>query len=132
MPRAKLTPTGHRSKFESKLASTMPADITYESLKIKYIVPESNHTYTPDFHIPNTNIHIEAKGKFTAAERKKMLLVKEQHPELRFVMVFQRSQNTLSKVSKTTYKMWAEKNGFEVVEPNQLLEFIKKERKKHV
>ena len=60
----------------------------------------------PDFFLPN-GVIIEAKGFFKPSDRRKMLAVKEAHPELDIRFVFMRD-NTLSKSSKTTYSMWAE------------------------
>ena len=46
------------------------------------------------------------------ADRKKHLLIKEQHPELDIRFVFSSSKAKLSKGSKTTYALWCTKNGF--------------------
>jgi hypothetical protein len=85
--------------------------VQYESEKIPYIVPATQHTYNPDFKLPN-GIIVETKGRFVAADRKKHQLVKEQHPTLDIRFVFSNSKNKISKNSKTTYGMWCEKNGF--------------------
>ncbi len=85
--------------------------VQYESEKIPYIVPATNHTYNPDFKLPN-GIIVETKGRFVAADRKKHQLVKEQHPDLDIRFVFSNSKNKISKNSKTTYGMWCEKNGY--------------------
>ena len=79
--------------------------------KIKYVMPQSNHSYTPDFILPS-GIIIETKGRFMPAGRKKHLLIKAQHPELDIRFVFQRSKTTISKSSKTTYADWCIKNGY--------------------
>lgn len=68
------------------------------------------HTYRPDFVLGN-RLHVEAKGKFTAKDRKKMVAVKALHPEIEFALLFQRD-NTLTSASKTRYSVWAEKHGF--------------------
>jgi hypothetical protein len=85
--------------------------LPYEQDKIKYTVPEKVHTYTPDFTVTK-NIYIETKGLWTAADRKKALLIKEQYPDIRILYVFQRDQK-LSKKSNTTYLEWAEKQGLD-------------------
>ena len=105
---------GHalRSGFELKAAKYMDAlgvDYEYESVKLSYMVPESSHTYTPDFRLPN-GIIIEAKGRFTPADRRKMALVIEQHPDKDIRLLFMLN-NTLTKASKTTYSAWCEKRG---------------------
>lgn len=83
----------------------------YETTKIKYIKPVTNHSYTPDFKLPN-GIYIETKGRFVTADRKKHLLVKEQHPTIDIRFVFSNSRTRISKQSKTTYADWCDKNGF--------------------
>jgi len=55
---------------------------------------------------------LEAKGYFKPVDRRKMLAVKHDNPELDIRFVFQAPHNTLSKESKTTYAMWADKNDF--------------------
>ena len=71
------------------------------------------HTYLPDFVIgKGRNIVIEAKGKYDAKTRKKMIAVKEQNPEVHIIMLFM-SDNKLSKKSKSRYSDWCEQNGFE-------------------
>ena len=87
----------------------------YEAGKIKYTQPAMARNYTPDWILPNGAI-IEAKGEFKAADRKKHLLIKDQHPESNIKFIFQNASNTLSKTSKTTYAMWCDKHGFEWVE----------------
>ena len=61
--------------------------VEYETQKIQYVVPPK--TYTPDFYFPEYDLHIECKGFLKMVDRKKHLLIKEQHPELdiRFVSV---------------------------------------------
>jgi hypothetical protein len=70
--------------------------------RFPYITPATPHKYCPDFRLPN-GIYIETKGRFETADRKKHLLIKEQHPELDIRFVFTRSKSTISKTSKTTY-----------------------------
>lgn len=83
----------------------------YEETKIPYTTPATPHKYTPDFELPN-GIFIETKGRYETADRKKHLLIKQQHPELDIRFVFTRSKQTISKTSKTTYADWCQKNGF--------------------
>jgi hypothetical protein len=84
----------------------------YEKTKLEYIIPESTHVYTPDFEI-RSNVFIETKGIFDRDDRKKMLLVKEQHPDVTIYMFFSNSNAKIYKGSKTSYAMWCEKYGFE-------------------
>ena len=101
----------YRSRLEERLARWMEVNdlpFEYETLKLDYTVQA---VYTPDFILPN-GVILEAKGYFKPEDRRKMLAVKKQHPELDIRLVFQAPYNTLSKKSKTTYAMWATKNGF--------------------
>uniref|UniRef100_A0AAU8BAF6 Endonuclease I n=2 Tax=Kayfunavirus TaxID=2732686 RepID=A0AAU8BAF6_9CAUD len=83
----------------------------YESHYINYVIPASDHKYTPDFILPN-GIIVETKGIFDSEDRKKHLLVREQHPELDIRFVFSSSRSKLYKGSPTTYGAWCEKNGY--------------------
>ena len=115
MPRPKRhNPAGYRSGLEVKFQTACEAkgwNLAYEADKIKYVIPASNHTYTPDFTVTN-NVYIETKGLWTGADRKKAVLIKQQHPEVTILYVLQRNQG-LSKKSKTTYLDWADKNGLD-------------------
>lgn len=105
---------GFRSGLEEivyKQIASMNIVPSYESFKIPYTIPASNHTYTPDFQLPN-GIIIETKGRFVASDRKKHLLVKKQHPEMDIRFVFQNAKGKINKGSKTTYADWCNKNGF--------------------
>ena len=105
---------GFKSGLEENISQQIEGKgivVQYESEKIPYIVPASQHTYNPDFRLPN-GIIVETKGRFVAADRKKHQLVKEQHPNLDIRFVFSNSKNKISKNSKTTYGMWCEKNGY--------------------
>jgi len=104
---------GYRSGLEEKVASQLDGlsiSYQYEKVKLKYVVNETR-TYTPDFLLPN-GIIIESKGRFVAADRKKHLLVKQQHPDLDIRFVFTNSKAKISKGSKTSYGDWCDKNGF--------------------
>jgi len=105
---------GFKSGLEENISNQIAGkgiEVKYESEKVAYIIPASQHTYNPDFKLPN-GIIIETKGRFVAADRKKHLLVKEQHPNLDIRFVFSNSKNKITKNSKTTYGMWCEKNGY--------------------
>lgn len=108
--KSKIKTTGFRSGFEKKVAACLKknkVEYEYETVKLKYTVPEKVHTYTPDFILPN-GIHLEAKGKFDADARAKMALVIEQHPDKDIRLLFMRD-NTISKSSKTKYSTWCTK-----------------------
>lgn len=104
---------GYRSGLEEKIASQLEdlgVAVEYEKFKIKYKVNE-DRTYTPDWKLPN-GIIVESKGRFTATDRKKHLLVKAQRPDLDIRFVFSNSRAKLNKGSKTTYADWCNKHGF--------------------
>lgn len=106
---------GYRSGLEQTM-STLFQDVygqpvDYETEKIQYVVPASNHKYTPDFKLPN-GIYIETKGRFMPADMKKHLLIKQQHPDLDIRFIFQNPNSTNSKRTKTTYANFCEKHGF--------------------
>jgi hypothetical protein len=120
MPRKKFTKRetatkyGFRSGLELDLdesLKTLGIDGEYEKNKIIYTQPETQHTYTPDFRLPN-GIYVETKGRFVMEDRKKHILIKQQHPELDIRFVFQNSKNKIRKGSKTTYGDWCDKYGF--------------------
>jgi len=101
----------YRSRLEEKLARWFELNghqFEYETLRLNYTL---SAVYTPDFILPN-GVILEAKGYFKPEDRRKMLAVKKQHPDLDIRLIFQAPYNTLTKTSKTTYAMWAEKNGF--------------------
>lgn len=122
---------GFRSGLEEKVALQLKEagiDPKFESLRLNYRL-EKNCTYTPDFPVTR-KIIIETKGWFQTADRMKILLVKEQHPDIDFRFVFSNSKAKISKVSETTYGRWCEKNGFlyaDKVIPQEWIEEIKNE-----
>jgi hypothetical protein len=120
-----------RSKFEERFAALLVAmgvEFEYEKHQLEYSAPVGKYRaycadcgsknlmrkgwYTPDFYIPATGVIIETKGRFTAADRRKMLAVQEDHPDERIVMVFQ-SDNKLNKRSQRRYSDWCNDNQFE-------------------
>jgi len=114
-PRARAIAAGYRSGLEEKVQSDLVkqgVEAEYECFKIPYVVPQSDHYYTPDFLLPN-GIVIETKGRFTIEDRRKHLLLQEQYPELDLRFVFTNSNAKIRKGSKTTLAMWCEKHGFD-------------------
>ena len=105
---------GYRSGLEERIQNQFTdagIEHKYESLTLPYTVPASKHTYTPDFPV-GKHIIIETKGLFDLEDRKKMLLLKEQYPELDFRFVFQNANLKTDKRYKTTYADWCDKHGF--------------------
>jgi hypothetical protein len=105
---------GFKSGLEESISNQIDSKgikVEYETEKVSYSIPASQHTYHPDFLLPN-GIFVETKGRFVIADRKKHILIKAQHPELEIRFVFTNSRNKINKSSKTTYADWCEKNGF--------------------
>ena len=98
-----------RSKLEEKVATLLKelgVSYEYESTQVPYVI---QHNYTPDFLLPN-HVYLETKGYWDAADRRKVLAVKRDNPEVDLRMVFQSPYNTISKKSKTTYAKWCERH----------------------
>jgi hypothetical protein len=129
MRRNKL-PSGRRSKFEDRIAKDLKnagIKFTYETWSYEYEEPLRKNLarcascgstdllrtgwYTPDFFLENGTI-IETKGRFTAADRRKMVAVREAHPDLDIKMLFMRD-NKIHKNSKTYYTDWCMANGYD-------------------
>lgn len=104
---------GVRSGLERKIQEQFKEQgvkAKYEPLKIEW-EDLAYRKYTPDFILPN-GILIESKGLFTPIDRRKHLLIKQQHPNLDIRFVFQNSKRKINKISKTTYADWCDKNKF--------------------
>ena len=104
---------GYRSGLEYKLSLYLKknkCDYSYESIKIEW-EDLAYRSYTPDFILYN-GIIIETKGRFLAADRRKHLAIKKQHPTLDIRFVFTNSRSRLSKGAKSTYAQWCIKYGF--------------------
>ena len=98
-----------RSKLEEKVAdllSSLGVTYAYESTKVPYTI---QHNYHPDFILPN-NVYLETKGHWDEIDRRKVLAVKRDNPDIDLRMVFQAPYNKINKNSKTTYAMWCEKH----------------------
>ena len=105
---------GYRSGLELKVADYLKEQkckYKYEALKIEW-EDLTYRTYTPDFVLYN-GIIIETKGMFTAADRKKHLAIKKQHPQLDIRFVFENSNRRLRKGAKTRYYQWCNKYDFD-------------------
>ena len=100
-------------KFKSKLEENVAELLTnlgisyeYESTKVPYTI---QHHYIPDFVLPNYT-YLETKGYWAPADRRKVLAVKRENPEINLRMIFQAPYNKISKKSKTTYAQWCERH----------------------
>ena len=101
-----------RSHFEDRVAAdlrTRGVPFEYEQDRLAY---ETAHVYVTDFTLAN-GIIVETKGWFTAADRRKMLDVRERHPERDIRLLFQRAATKLGRGPRSlTYGQWADRNEF--------------------
>jgi len=98
-----------RSKLEERIANLLEGlgvSYEYESTQVPYTI---QHHYSPDFVLPNY-VYLEAKGYWDAKDRRKILAVKKDNPDIDLRMVFQAPYNKISKSSKTTYAQWCERH----------------------
>ena len=126
--RPTVGPPQRRSRLEDRVEGLLlerGIAYEYESHVIEYIVPESKHKYTPDFNLEA--VHLETKGKFTPADRKKMLNVRNSNPDTLLIMVFPQPNNRLRKGSKTTYADWCDKNGLPWLSVEQLEQILERD-----
>ena len=96
---------GYRSGLEQDISKQLrraSVRYEYERIKFPYIIPASNHTYTPDFVLEN-GIIIETKGRWVLEDRRNIKLIKEQYPNLDLRMIFTYSRCKIRKGAKTTY-----------------------------
>ena len=118
--RGKIRESGRRSKLEDDFATLLKQlkiPEHYEETKLKYIIPQSEHTYTVDFTLPN-HILLECKGYLRdVEERQKYELIKEQHPDKDLRFVFANPNKPISR-TKMTHGSWAEKVGFKYCSVN--------------
>ena len=104
---------GYRSGLEHQLSLYLDehkVKYDYENIKIEW-EDLAYRTYTPDFILYN-GIIIETKGRFLAADRRKHVAIKKQHPKLDIRFVFTNSKAKLSKGAKSSYADWCIKHGF--------------------
>lgn len=103
--------SGLEVEVEAQLAR-LGLDPIYEAEWIPYRRESVGH-YRPDYQIntPDGPVYIEVKGRWTAADRQKMLAILSSNPRLRLFVALQRPSATISKNSSTTYAEWANKKG---------------------
>ena len=112
-----VLPPPYRSWFEVDIAIDAlerEIEFEYEKEHIVWIEPEKVRKYHPDYFVYTRSgklILVEAKGRWTASDRKKICFVTEQNPDLDLRMLFERD-NTLSKSPKSkTYTEWCARKG---------------------
>lgn len=98
----------HRNKFEDKVAAQLGPEFAYEAKRLPYNL---THHYLPDWIDAAQKRIIEAKGRFTAADRKKHKALKQQYPDWSITIVFQDPTRKISKASSTSYSDWCMKHG---------------------
>lgn len=121
---------GYRSGLEKTICDKLTEDkvnYAYETVKIEW-EDLAYRTYTPDVILDN-GIICEIKGLFTAADRRKHLMVKKQHPELDIRFVFESSRRKLRKGAKSTYAEWCIKKGFRYYDKEIPEDWIKEKGK---
>ena len=107
---------GYRSGLEKRVAASLTvrgAEHSYESVRIRWVQPETSHIYTPDFEVVTASgktILVELKGRWVQKDRAKMKQVVQQHPDLDIRMVFQAPTAKIYKGSATTYAQWCSKH----------------------
>lgn len=111
--RSKKRRSGFEELVEEALTKLKPdIKFEYEPESFEFV---DTKTYTPDFKITGKRgkevYYVEAKGWFDAGDRKKMLLVKKQHPDKDIRLLFQ-SDNWITKAKKSRYSCWAKRHGF--------------------
>ena len=97
----------YRSKVEAEVAKRLPPGAQYENRKVFYT---TEHTYTPDFELPN-GVILEVKGYWSPEDRAKLLAVKKCNPDLDIRMIFQNPITRLNRTSKICYADWCDKQG---------------------
>lgn len=111
LPRTKLT-SRYRSKYEAAVAASLAKrglSFDYEAQALPYTIQA---IYTPDFRLPN-GVLVETKGHFPPEDRRKMLAIKAQYPDLDIRICFMRADARLSKAPRAlAYWQWAERHGF--------------------
>jgi len=143
--RKEAVKAGFRSGLEytvSKILDENNIEWEYEAIKLDYqestthkklkckecgctsILQEKR--YTPDFVLVKTGKVLEVKGRFVMSDRKKILAVLRDNPDLNFTMVFQNHRAKISRNSKFTYMTWCNKYGIDWVSVDNLGMWLKR------
>ena len=113
MTRRKHNAGAYRSGLEKETVAWLKErqkKVCYEELRSEW-EDLMYRTYTPDFELDN-GIIIETKGIFSAADRRKHVEIKKQHPTLDIRFVFSNANAKLYKGAKSRYSDWCDKQGF--------------------
>ena len=118
-----------RSGFERQVYNEAVAnagELEFEP-RDKHLFYNRPSQYIPDFVLSN-GIIVECKGRFTSADRTKMLRVRRENPFSDIRFVFQRANNRLTKSkNSSTYWEWCERHGFMWAEGNIPVEWLREE-----
>lgn len=104
-----------KSGFERQIVANLTmrkVRFTYEELTLPYTL---HGEYHPDFVLKDSGIIVEAKGFLDRDSKRKMIAVKQQHPDLDIRFLFQQADKKMQG-SKKTHGEWATKNGFKFAE----------------
>ena len=111
----------YRSRLEKQMGqflTQLGVPFAFEPHRIPF---KKEHQYLPDFFLEGYGFYIETKGRFVSTDRrkhkeivdrKKHLLIKEQHPEIDIRFAFQNPNAKLSKKSRTSCGQWCDRHGF--------------------
>ena len=120
-----------RGSFEPKVIEDLnnrDKSYTYEAMTIKYDLVGLK--YTPDL-VLSSGVIVELKGRFMRKDQKKMLAVRNSHPELDIRFVFQKLKASIDGAAKRkdgtrmTCEEWAKRYNFkyaELIVPEQWFE----------
>lgn len=106
-----------RGKFEPKVLSDLDNRsklYVYEPFALNYTLEGK---YKPDL-VLSSGVIVELKGKFTPEDRRKMIAVKQAHPDKDIRIVFQKLKATVVGATrrkdgtKLTCEQWARSSGF--------------------
>jgi hypothetical protein len=127
------------SKSEVKFAEQLDAlkiPWTYEEYGFEWVPPIA--TYKPDFNLTlkdGSVLHVEYKGFLRNEDKRKMIAMKLQRPDLRIVFIFENANKPVQGAkkrkdgSKMSHAEWAEKYGYEWYQgflPDTLLKQIRR------
>lgn len=130
-----------RSTLEDKVAEELKkilgTDVSkyYEAETLEYTVPSKTRKYTPDFKLAE-GVFIETKGIWDKEDRDKILLLKEQRPDIMILMLFWNANYKIYPKSKTTYGAFCHANGIQYADikkdgvPKEWIKLIPKKKAK--
>jgi hypothetical protein len=123
-------PAGYDSKFEKTLDNGPLSVATYHPKRIRYVIPEREAWYEPDWTYKDWVI--EGKGRFRPGESNKYHHIRRsvEKDGKRFIFVFMNPNLAIPGAlrrkngTKMSHKEWAEKHGFLWATPETIGEFL--------